>query len=427
MESILLKSFHLMAKPAGALCNLDCKYCFYTPKKRLYPENKIGMSDEVLKEYTCQYINVTTIPEITFSWQGGEPTLMGIEFFKKALMYQEKYKKPGMQIYNNIQTNGIVLDDEWCQFFKENNFLVGISIDGPKELHDTYRIDKKGNPSFDKVVQSIKLMQKHGVEFNIIATINRLNADHPREVYNFFKEEINTKFIQFIPIVELEIKESNENFNIINESVLPEQYGDFLIAIFDEWIKYDVGKIYVQIFDTALASWVDYPPSVCIFAPTCGTAMIIEHNGDLYSCDHFVDSEHLLGNIMENPLEEMVSSSQQIHFGKDKKDKLPLECNQCNFKFACNGACPKHRFLKNETDKNGLNYLCPGYKKFFNHINWPMQIMASLFNQGRAPAEIMELNEKNIKVKDIFPNINQNDLCPCGSGVKFKTCHGKSN
>jgi len=267
-------------------------------------------------------------------------------------------------------------------------------------------------------------MQKHGVEFNILATVNRVNTDHPLEVYKFFKEDIGAQFIQFIPIVEY--IESDGKIKVSSESVLPEQYGDFLIAIFDEWVKNDVGKVYVQIFDAALASWVDYPPSVCIFAPTCGTAMIIEHNGDLYSCDHFVDSEHLLGNIMETPLEELVSSSQQFHFGLDKKDKLPSQCNQCNFKFACYGACPKHRFLEDESGEEGLNYLCPSYNKFFNHISWSMQIMSSLLSQGRPPAEIMQiLNRENGKLNDIFPNVGRNDPCPCGSGLKFKKCHGK--
>ena len=416
-----------MAKPTGAKCNLACEYCFYTPKSSLYPNEDLRMSDEVLEEYVKQYIEVIKTPEVTFAWQGGEPTLMGIEFFKKALKYQEKYKKNNMVVYNTIQTNGTLINNEWCQLFLENNFLVGISIDGPQELHDVYRNDKEGNPSFERVMSAIRLMQKHGVEFNILTTVNRLNADHPLEVYKFFKEEVGAQFIQFIPIVELENNDPDGNFNVSNESVLPEQYGDFLIAIFDEWIKYDVGKVYIQLFDAALASWVGYPPSVCLFTPTCGTAMIIEFNGDLYSCDHFVDSEHLLGNIMVNPLDELVSSSQQLHFGLDKKDKLPLQCNHCNFKFACNGACPKHRFVVDENDVGGINYLCPGYKKFFNHISWPMQIMASLFNQGRAPAEIMEvLNGENSNLKDIFRDVNRNDPCPCGSELKFKKCHGKA-
>jgi serine-type anaerobic sulfatase-maturating enzyme len=399
-------SFHLMAKPNGALCNLNCEYCFYTHKKELYPDMKSGMSDEILKEYTRQYINAIHIPEITFSWQGGEPTLMGIKFFKKALKYQEKYKKPGMQIYNNIQTNGILLDDEWCKFFRENHFLVGISIDGPKELHDTYRNDNQGNPSFDQVMHGIRLMQKHEVDFNILATVNRVNGDHPIEVYRFFKEEIGAKFIQFIPIVELENKDSNGKIKVSDESVLPEQYGKFLSTIFDKWVKNDVGRVYVQIFDAALASWVDYPPSVCVFSPTCGTALIIEHNGDIYACDHFVDPEHLLGNIMENSLEEMVVSSEQLSFGQDKIDNLPQQCIQCSLNFACHGACPKHRFCNDTYGEPQLNYLCSGYKEFFEHIKWPMEIMASLFNQGRAPAEIMSiLNGDQETLRNVFHNL----------------------
>jgi uncharacterized protein len=276
-------------------------------------------------------------------------------------------------------------------------------------------------------MQAIRLLQKQGVEFNILATVNRLNADHPLEVYRFFKEEINAQFIQFIPIVELESEQEDENIIVSSESVLPEQYGNFLIAIFDEWIKKDIGEVYVQIFDAALASWVDYPSSVCIFSPTCGTAMIVEHNGDLYSCDHFVDSEHLLGNIMETPLEELVSSSQQFHFGLDKTDKLSKQCIHCDFKFACWGACPKHRFSKDDNGKRGLNYLCPGYKKFFKHINWPMRIMAALFNQERAPSEVMKILTGNYdNLNDLFFDIGRNDSCPCGSGLKFKKCHGKS-
>ena len=254
--------------------------------------------------------------------------------------------------------------------------------------------------------------------------MNRINADYPLEVYGFFKD-IGAQFIQFIPIVELGSEDSDGNIKVSDESVLPEQYGDFLIAVFDEWVKKDVGKIYVQIFDAALASWFNYPPSVCLFAPTCGTAMIIEHNGDLYSCDHFVDSEHLLGNIMETPLQELVLSSQQSQFGLDKMDNLPSECIQCDFKFACYGACPKHRFIKDKTGEKRLNYLCPGYKKFFAHINWPMQVMTTLLKQERAPAYIMQLLDGKIKPNDIFHYVGRNDPCPCGSGLKFKRCHGK--
>jgi len=427
MESNSLFSFSLMAKPMGAICNLNCKYCFYTPKKELYPDMSLGMSDEVLENYTHQYIDAMKIPEITFAWQGGEPTLMDIEFFKKAIKYQEKYKKPGIQIFNTIQTNGILLDDDWCEFFHENNFLVGISIDGPQELHDVYRKDKKGNPSFDRVMHGIRLMKKHGVEFNILATVNRVNADHPLEVYRFFRDDVGAKYIQFIPIVEVEKNELEGNFKVSDESVNPEQYGKFLTTIFDEWIKNDVGEVFVQIFDATLASWVDYPQSVCIFAPTCGTTMIIEHNGDIYACDHFVDPDHLLGNIMDTKLDELILSSKQFQFGQDKKDKLSPQCNQCDFKFACWGACPKHRFSNVYSSDEYLNYLCLGYKEFFSHVDWPMRIMTSLFNQGRDPAEIMTiLDRKNDNLSDIFPEIGRNDPCPCGSGIKFKKCHGRN-
>jgi uncharacterized protein len=411
-----------MAKPTGAMCNLACKYCFYTPKKKLYPYEDFRMSDETLKEYVKQYIEAIKIPEVTFAWQGGEPTLMGIDFFKKAIKYQNQYKKDGMKIYNTIQTNGTLLNDEWCQFFLENNFLVGISIDGPPKLHDTYRVDKEDKSSFDRVMNGFTLLKKLGVEFNILTTVNRTNADHPLEVYKFFRDELKVKFIQFIPIVE----QNNGDSGVSEESLRPEQYGKFLISIFDEWLKNDVGEVFVQIFDATLASWVDYPPAICIFAPTCGTAMIIEHNGDLYSCDHFVDSEHLLGNIMETPIEELVSSPQQFHFGLDKTDTLSKECIQCDFKFACWGSCPKHRFSENSDEKN-LNYLCTDYKMFFSHIKWPMQIMASLFNQGRDPADIMQIfDDKCENLSDIFPDVGPNDLCPCESLLKFKKCHGKS-
>jgi len=411
-----------MAKPTGAICNLACKYCFYTPKKKLYPNEDLRMSDKILQEYVKQYIEAIKIPEVTFAWQGGEPTLMGIDFFKKAIKFQNQYKKDGMKIYNTIQTNGTLLNDEWCQLFLENNFLVGISIDGPQELNDTYRVDKEDKSTFDRVINGLKLLKKHGVEFNILATVNRTNADHPLEVYKFFRDELGVKFIQFIPIVEQNLGDSE----VSEESLRPKQYGKFLISIFDEWVRNDVGEVFVQIFDAALASWVSYPPTICIFAPTCGTAMIIEHNGDLYSCDHFVDSEHLLGNIMETPMEELVSSSQQFHFGLDKTDNLSKQCVQCDFKFACWGACPKHRFSKNN-DEKGLNYLCTDYKMFFSHIKWPMQIMASLFNQGRDPAEIMQiLGDRCENLSVLFPFVGRNDLCPCGSLLKFKKCHGKS-
>lgn len=424
MNSNSTMNFHLMAKPIGAICNLNCKYCFYTPKKELYHDQFPKMSCEVLEEYTRQYIRAVNIQEVTFAWQGGEPALMGINFFKRALKYQKKYKSPGMQIYNTIQTNGTLLDDEWCEFLSENHFLVGISVDGPQELHDAYRKDKNGNNSFKRVLRAIKLMQKHDVEFNILATVNRLNADHPLKVYKFFRDEIGVDYIQFIPIVELENSSSGE-FKVTEESVRPEQYGKFLSTVFDEWIKRDVGKIFIQIFDSALASWVEYPSSVCLFAPTCGTSLIIEHNGDIYSCDHFVDPEHLLGNIMETPLEKLVNSTEQVQFGHDKFEGLGEKCSTCDVKFACHGACPKHRFT-NFKDEFNQNYLCSSYKQFFEHVKWPMIVMATLLKQNRAPADVIPIMEGPPEtLKYIFPKIGRNDPCPCGSKLKFKKCHGK--
>ena len=420
-----LLSFHLMAKPNGPRCNLNCKYCFYSSKKELYPDKSLLMPDEVLEEYTRQYIDAVKIPEVTFSWQGGEPTLSGISFFKKAIKLQKKYKKPGMQIYNTIQTNGILLNDEWCRFFSENNFLVGISIDGPENLHDMYRRDKEKNPTFKGVMEAIGLLQRYGVEFNILATVNRINADHPLEVYRLFKDTVRAKYIQFIPVVEF--KSKNGVTEVSSESVLPDQYGKFLTAIFDEWVRNDVGRVYVNVFDASLVSWVNHPPSLCLFATYCGTSMVIEHNGDVYSCDHFVDSEHLIGNIMETPLNKMVNSPKQIQFGRDKSDNLSKQCMACEYKFACWGACPKHRFVKNSVNQRyEQNYLCPSYEEFFKNINWPMTIMAALYNQGKAPADVMTIIDGNKKnLQDIFPNISRNDLCPCKSGLKFKKCHGR--
>lgn len=420
-------SFHLMAKPNGPQCNLNCKYCFYSPKKDLYPDKSLKMSDEVLEEYTRQYISAVKIPEVTFSWQGGEPTLRGLDFFKKAIEFQKKYRKPGMQIYNTIQTNGTLLNEEWCGFFRENNFLVGISVDGPKNLHDRYRQDKKGNSTFQRVIESIKLLNRCGVEFNILSTVNRINADHPLEVYRFFRDTLGAKHIQFIPVVEF--KNNNDGVELSNESVLHDQYGKFLTAIFDDWVRNDVGNVYINIFDASLVSWVNHPPSVCLFSPQCGTALVIEYNGDVYSCDHFVDMEHLLGNIMETPLEKLVDSPKQTGFGSDKLDKLSKQCSICNYKFACWGACPKHRFIKNDVNqKDDLNYLCPSYTEYFKHIDWSMTIMTALYNQGKAPADIMAIiNQNNRNLQEIFPEVGRNDLCPCNSGKKFKKCHGRNN
>jgi uncharacterized protein len=391
MPSCLLPGFHLMAKPGGSQCNLSCQYCFYLRKGELYPKSTFRMSDEVLEEYIQQTIGAHRITEVTFAWQGGEPTILGIDFFKKALDLQKKYCRPGMVIHNTIQTNGVLLNDEWCKFFKKNRFLVGISIDGPQELHDACRTDAAGKGSFDRVMQGLALLKKHKVEFNILCTVNAVNGDHPLEVYRFFRDEVQAKFIQFIPVVERDRKSGTPT----PLSVGPEQYGKFLIGVFDEWVKHDVGTIYVQHFDTALANWYGEPHGICVFSPTCGSALVIEHNGDIYSCDHFVDRDHLLGNILTESLTRLVNSERQRQFGLSKRENLPNYCKKCPVLFACRGECLKNRFSVTPDGEPGLNYLCEGYRMFFSHIDRPMKFMVQELNAGRAPANIMTVIGKN--------------------------------
>ena len=384
-------NFHIMTKPRGAICNLDCQYCYFLKKEALYPDSQFFMSDEVLESYTRQYIEAQNSAEVTFSWQGGEPTLMGLGFFKRALHFQNKYRRPGMRISNTIQTNGTLLTDEWCQLFKTNNFLVGLSLDGPRDLHDAYRVDKGGSPTFDRVMAGLALLKKHQVEFNILTCIHAANADYPIEVYRFLRDEVESHFIQFIPIIERKNETGfQEGAQVTDRTVSAEQYGQFLIAVFDEWIQRDVGKVFVQIFDVSLGIWYGQPASLCVFRETCGTALAMEHNGDLYSCDHFVEPDYFLGNIITTDMIGMVSGDKQRQFGFAKRTTLPQYCLECEVRFACNGGCPKNRIIKTPQGESGLNYLCAGYKAFFNHINHPMRRMAELIRMRQPPALIME-------------------------------------
>ena len=401
------RPFHLLTKPAGAICNLDCKYCFYLEKEKLYPgEKSWRMSEEVLEEYVRQYIHSQPSPEIYFAWQGGEPTLLGVEFFRKVVALQNKLSD-GKTIFNAIQTNGTLLDDEWCEFLVANKFLVGLSIDGPAELHDKYRVDKQQQPTFDKVMRGLECLKRHKVDFNTLTVVNRENSQQPLEVYRFLKN-IGSQFLQFIPLVEraapVEMKIAGfdfaspplpgekENFYAVTPwSVEAEQYGNFLCAIFDEWVRRDVGKTFVQLFDVALGNWMGLGSTLCVFAEKCGAALAIEYNGDLYSCDHYVYPRHKLGNVMNNSLGAMVNSPQQIKFGNDKSDSLPKFCRECEVRFACNGECPKHRFIQTPDGEGGLNYLCAAYKKFFKHVDPYMKTMAQLLQNDEAPARIMEI------------------------------------
>jgi len=418
-------AFHVMTKPRGAICNLDCKYCYFLSKERLYPNSDFRMSETLLEEYTRQYIDAQQIPEITFAWQGGEPTLMGLDFYKQAVAYQQKHKKPGMRIFNALQTNAFTLDDAWCQFFAENDFLLGVSIDGPQALHDAYRVDKGGAPTFERVMQGVELLQKHGVEFNILTTVHAANADYPLEIYRFLRDEIGTQFMQFIPIVERANETGyQEGYTVTERSVTAEQYGTFLTTIFDEWVRHDVGRIFVQIFDVTLAAWTGNKPGLCIFEETCGSALAMEHNGDVFSCDHYVEPDYKLGNIMDVPLSEIVISDRQHKFGLAKRDTLPQYCVDCDVRFVCNGGCPKNRFIQTPDGTPGLNYLCAGYKTFFTHINEPMRVMANELAQRRAPANVMRyVRQKDAQLDALFAAVGRNDPCPCGSGLKFKKCH----
>jgi uncharacterized protein len=394
-----------MAKPIGPICNLDCTYCYYLEKEKLFPKGEnFKMTPEVMETYIQQYIASQNTLEVTFAWQGGEPTLLGLEYFKKIVYFQKQHSG-GRKINNTLQTNGTLLDDEWCAFFQEHDFLIGLSIDGPRKLHDTYRVDKGQKPTFDRVMHGISLLKKHRVEFNTLTVVSASNAKHPVEVYDFLRE-VGSGYIQFIPLVErLPDKSALVNgldFAIPPEpgqpsspvtrwSVPSEQFGDFLITIFNEWVRRDVGKVFVQMFDVSLGIWSGHGPGLCLFLENCGEGVAVEHNGDLYSCDHFVYPKYHLGNIMNESLGAMVNSDQQRAFGQAKSETLPKYCLECDVRFACHGECPKHRFLTTPDGEEGLNYLCAGYKKYFHHVDPYMKKMAELMQARKAPANIMNM------------------------------------
>jgi uncharacterized protein len=416
-----------MAKPTGSACNLRCDYCFFLKKAGLYPGSRFRMPDEVHEAYIRQLLEAHQVPQITVAWQGGEPTLMGLDFFKRSVDLQKKYQKPGTRIENSFQTNGILLDDEWCRFFHDNGWLVGLSLDGPKTLHDRYRKDQGGHGTFDRVLAAAGRLQAHQVEFNILCTVNSINSEHPLDVYRFFRDELGAHYIQFIPIVERDNDTGYQEGNMVTDrSVRPEPWGRFLIEIFDEWLKKDVGDTFVLNFDGALAGWLDMAGTVCIFGPTCGLGLALEHNGDLYSCDHFVEPNYLLGNILETPLVELVASEKQVKFGQDKKDTLPQTCKDCEFLLVCHGECPKNRFVEAPGGGPALNYLCAGYKAFFRRADKAMRIMAGLLRENRPASDVMAVlagKGTDLNAKPAEPG--RNDPCPCGSGKKFKKCHGQ--
>lgn len=380
-----------MAKPRGAVCNLICTYCYFLDKASLYPGSDFQMDDDLLERYTHQYIESQAGSEVIFAWQGGEPTLVGLDFYRKALAYQEKYRKPGMRITNTLQTNGTLLDEVWCMFFKQHGFLVGISIDGPAHLHDVYRLDRGGAPTYERVHEGLELLQAHAVDFNILCTVHAANENHAQEVYRFLRDDLQAEVIQFIPIVERAASAGGRTGSVAsNRSVSPAGYGRFLIEVFDEWVRHDVGRVYVQLFDVALGLWLTGHSSLCVFAETCGAALALEHNGDLYSCDHFVEPDHLLGNICHAHLIDLAASEQQQRFGEAKHDRLPACCHACPVRFACNGGCPKNRISTTSGGEPNLNYLCPSYRAFFLHIDPAMRYMAAQLRRRQSPAMVMD-------------------------------------
>jgi uncharacterized protein len=427
-----MRAFHVMTKPIGPICNLDCKYCFYLEKENLYPGTEdFRMKDDVLVQYVRSYIERQDVPEISFAWQGGEPTMMGLGFFRRVVELQQQFAN-GKTVTNAFQTNGILLNDEWGAFLHEHQFLIGLSMDGPRELHDHYRVDKGGQPTFDRVMAAWDILKKHKVEHNILTVVNRHNSRHPLDVYRFLRKH-GAQFMQFIPLVERvghgemlaappQSPDGEPPSPVTPWSVESKQWGEFQIAIFDEWIRRDVGKVFVMAFENHLGTWMGLPASLCVFAEHCGTALAMEHNGDLYSCDHYVYPEFKLGNIMSAPLDELVYSPSQVKFGRDKADLLPKYCRQCDVRFACNGECPKHRFIKTPDGEDGLNYLCAGYKRFFLHIDPYLRLLGDIVRSGQPAERVMALLAERERGSAAPPA--RNEPCPCGSGKKLKNCCG---
>lgn len=409
------REFQIFVKPAGAICNLDCRYCYYLKKQHLYPKGEsFYMTDDLLEEYIVQHIDASPNPLIYFSWHGGEPTILGLDFFRKIVALQRKHQPPGGRIMNGIQTNGTLIDEEWCRFLKEEGFHVGLSLDGPRELHDRYRVTKGQKPTHRQVVRAFKLLKQHGVHCDLLCVVHNLNVHHPTLVYRFFKE-IGVRYLQFLPVVEPDGKGGVSPYTAPAEA-----YGFFLSAIFDEWVRQDVGRIVIQIFDEAARPFLGLEHSLCIFRERCGDIPVLEHNGDFFSCDHFVDREHYLGNIRETAMVEMLESAAQKEFGKAKRDRLPRYCLKCDVLAMCNGGCPKDRFMKTPDGEEGLNYLCGGLKRFFTYSRPYLLQMASLERAG----EPMERLAEFIRSMDAKPSLHagRNDPCPCGSGRKYKKC-----
>jgi len=419
-SNVATEPYHVITKPIGAICNLDCEYCYYLEKETLYPETTdFKMTDEVLRKFTRQYLSQPG-DEITFTWQGGEPTLMGLDFFRRAVTLQKEYNTEGKTIRNSLQTNGVKLDNNWAEFFQDHDFLVGLSIDGPAHVHNKYRYFKGGQGSFDAVKAGLDTLKENGVEFNVLGCVNDYSARYPYEIYDFYTNEVGTRYWQFIPIVERSPGSNGGDVSLASHSVDAEQYGDFLIQIFNRWVRNDIGTISVQIFDIVFRVYLGMKAGLCLFDKTCGNALAIEHNGDLYSCDHYVETEYHIGNVATSTLNEMVATPFQRQFGQDKESRLPAYCQNCEVQFLCNGGCPKNRFITTPDGEPGLNYLCAGYKKFFHYVDPYMRFIAQQYNAGAPPEQMMEYIRSH--PDEFVGDISRNDPCYCGSGKKYKKC-----
>jgi len=392
-DRLLRRPFHLLAKPTGPICNLACDYCYFLSKESLYPGDRFRMSEQVLSSYVSGLLQAHPDGPVAVAWQGGEPTLMGIDFFRRAIDLVDQHRRPAQQVEYSIQTNATLLTDEWCELFAQHRFLVGISTDGPPELHDRFRVDKHGAATSSKVLAGLERLVRHGVDVNVLCTVHRGNQDHPLDVYRYFRDDLDLRFIQFIPVVEWDCVGDGAGMDgrgrATERSVEPQAWGRFLNAVFDEWVVADVGEVFVSMFDSALGSWLGLGSSMCIFAESCGASLAVVHNGDVYSCDHFVDPDHRLGNLTESDLGVLVGSPRQAEFGH-AKSVLPLRCRGCEVRFACHGECPKNRYGPGSGDDAGLNYLCAGYYSFFSHIDGPMRTMVELVRSGRSAADICE-------------------------------------
>ncbi len=410
------REFQVFAKPIGSVCNLDCHYCYYLKKEHLYPQGEpFRMSDDLLEEYIVQHIEAFPGPDIRFSWHGGEPTVLGLDYFRRIVALQEKHQPPNQRIINGIQTNGTLLDEEWCRFLAKMDFAVGLSLDGPQEMHDLHRVTKSQGPTHEQTMRGYTMLRQHGINCDILCVVNARNVRHPTQVYRFFKQ-INASYVTFLPLVEPQ----PESEGGVSERTVPaEAFGEFLCAIFDEWLIQDIGRIKVQIFEEAARTAFGQEHSLCIFRPVCGDIPVVEHNGDFFSCDHFVAPDHYLGNIRETPLVELVERPTQKAFGQAKLNALPRDCQVCEVRTMCNGECPKNRFIQTPNGETGLNYLCAGYKKFFTHCRPFVQEVAAQWRR-QTLAQQMLPSQASIVRKPLKPG--RNDPCPCGSGLKYKKC-----